>query len=491
MSIRVECSCGKSMQADNVFAGGQVKCVCGAMVPVPAVDPKYVDKIRFNCPHCNMRVLGKRASVGKKSKCPGCGKAYVIPEPDANPAATSTASPAGFGERERIRIDANDIAFLTDLMPGLIDEQKIDDDKSLTGETAIPLAADATPDTSQDSGISDAPPPAATPVPLHEIRIDLTGGRGTETPPKIDSPKSTPRPIQAEEDFIPLAELPSMRESKSEPREERSSVRDTAFFELLQDLERKTELPIDDDTIPAPSRPVPSAISKPAPGEPMKPLPLKPVANVPSEQPVPFFTDDPVPNPTIPLDELRLVDSLVDSIAPTEARPTTPSSGPKTPERVFLSQPDMPRPVPKRQLSAPPVGGVSIYSPVVRPIAQAGGPASLVFEDGESAGQMIPLRVRNFLIGRERDCHFRPKSASVSHHHCVLKTDSFSVRIRDLGSRNGTYVNGHRIQNEVLLHHSDSVWIGDVRFKVDIPHDLYAGYQAAEAQLSMDEFRIF
>jgi pSer/pThr/pTyr-binding forkhead associated (FHA) protein len=142
-------------------------------------------------------------------------------------------------------------------------------------------------------------------------------------------------------------------------------------------------------------------------------------------------------------------------------------------------------------LSAPPVAGVSVYSQVARPNTQSGTAASLVFEDGESAGQKVPLRVRNFLIGRERDCHFRPKSASVSHHHCVLKTDAFAVRIRDLGSRNGTYVNGHRIHQEVALHHSDSVWIGDVRFKVDIPNDLYAGIHSAEAQLSLDEFRIY
>jgi len=53
------------------------------------------------------------------------------------------------------------------------------------------------------------------------------------------------------------------------------------------------------------------------------------------------------------------------------------------------------------------------------------------------------------VIGRADDCDIRlPKDvahADVSRHHCLLEVDPPAVRIRDLGSRNGTFVNGDKI----------------------------------------------
>ena len=53
------------------------------------------------------------------------------------------------------------------------------------------------------------------------------------------------------------------------------------------------------------------------------------------------------------------------------------------------------------------------------------------------------------LVGRGNDCDLRlPKDfehADISRHHCLLEIDLPSVRVRDLGSRNGTYVNGLKI----------------------------------------------
>ena len=60
---------------------------------------------------------------------------------------------------------------------------------------------------------------------------------------------------------------------------------------------------------------------------------------------------------------------------------------------------------------------------------------------GRHHGKMIPLATKKFLIGREQDCHLRPNSELMSRHHCVFAVDDFSVRVRDLGSTNGTFVN--------------------------------------------------
>src|SRR5262245_64113970 len=50
------------------------------------------------------------------------------------------------------------------------------------------------------------------------------------------------------------------------------------------------------------------------------------------------------------------------------------------------------------------------------------------------------------VVGRAEDCDIQflpqPEHANVSRHHCVLDINPPMVTIRDLGSRNGTYVNG-------------------------------------------------
>ena len=84
---------------------------------------------------------------------------------------------------------------------------------------------------------------------------------------------------------------------------------------------------------------------------------------------------------------------------------------------------------------------------------------------GKHTGQLITLKPGNFLVGREQDCQLRPGSELVSRHHCVFKMDDYGVRLRDLGSTNGTTVNGERIQQH-QLQQGDKVVIGDLHLEV-------------------------
>lgn len=84
---------------------------------------------------------------------------------------------------------------------------------------------------------------------------------------------------------------------------------------------------------------------------------------------------------------------------------------------------------------------------------------------GRHQGQLIPLTTRKFLIGREQDCQLRTNSDLVSRHHCVFAVDDYGVRLRDLGSTNGTLVNGERIR-EIVLQPGDRVQIGKLEFVV-------------------------
>lgn len=94
--------------------------------------------------------------------------------------------------------------------------------------------------------------------------------------------------------------------------------------------------------------------------------------------------------------------------------------------------------------------------------------AELKVVGGKQHGSLIPLQTKKFLVGREQDCQLRPSSESVSRHHCVFTLDDFSVRLRDLGSTNGTYVNGQRIQGQAILQPGDRVLIGKLEFEVVI-----------------------
>jgi len=94
--------------------------------------------------------------------------------------------------------------------------------------------------------------------------------------------------------------------------------------------------------------------------------------------------------------------------------------------------------------------------------------AELKVVGGKQHGSLIPLQTKKFLVGREQDCHLRPSSESVSRHHCVFTLDEFSVRLRDLGSTNGTFVNGQRIQGQAILQTGDRILIGKLEFEISI-----------------------
>ena len=86
--------------------------------------------------------------------------------------------------------------------------------------------------------------------------------------------------------------------------------------------------------------------------------------------------------------------------------------------------------------------------------------------DGQHAGQDVPVAGNRFFIGRADDCHLRPGSDLVSRHHCVLLIDEGYVGVRDLGSKNGTYVNAELLTNERELHSGDRLKVGPLEFAI-------------------------
>jgi EAL domain-containing protein (putative c-di-GMP-specific phosphodiesterase class I) len=79
--------------------------------------------------------------------------------------------------------------------------------------------------------------------------------------------------------------------------------------------------------------------------------------------------------------------------------------------------------------------------------------------------QRTPLRPLPFRIGRADGLSLVLPSSHVSKHHAEIYTDGLALRIRDLGSRNGTFVNRQAV-SDALLHEQDVLHIGGHEFRV-------------------------
>lgn len=80
-------------------------------------------------------------------------------------------------------------------------------------------------------------------------------------------------------------------------------------------------------------------------------------------------------------------------------------------------------------------------------------------------GPPVELAKEMILIGRQEDCDVRLDHKSVSKMHCVLVKTDGTVLLRDLGSTNGTRVNGTRVRRAALLP-SDKLSVANFHFRV-------------------------
>lgn len=106
--------------------------------------------------------------------------------------------------------------------------------------------------------------------------------------------------------------------------------------------------------------------------------------------------------------------------------------------------------------------------------------------EGSAKGKVFDFAAHDtFLLGRHPDCHVHlPDDSFVSRHHFILEVCPPQACVRDLGSRNGTYVNGRKVGGrkegespeegarraypEVTLKHGDRIQVGDTALEVGV-----------------------
>ncbi len=86
----------------------------------------------------------------------------------------------------------------------------------------------------------------------------------------------------------------------------------------------------------------------------------------------------------------------------------------------------------------------------------------LSIQTGPKAGATFQLpHVGILSLGRQTDNTISIEHPTISRHHAQISIQGNMVSIQDLGSANGTFINGQRISNSVSLHPGDIIGLGD------------------------------
>jgi hypothetical protein len=109
--------------------------------------------------------------------------------------------------------------------------------------------------------------------------------------------------------------------------------------------------------------------------------------------------------------------------------------------------------------------------------------AKLTITEGAHQGMEVPLEQDAILLGRGADCDLPLLDNYASRHHCWIERRDDEWWIRDLGSKNGTLINSHRVQHEQKLVDGDLLCIGATQVRFSNPSDTIT-YEAVATQPS-------
>jgi predicted component of type VI protein secretion system len=90
----------------------------------------------------------------------------------------------------------------------------------------------------------------------------------------------------------------------------------------------------------------------------------------------------------------------------------------------------------------------------------------LVVTRGRSGSEALNLANGVTTAGRHDDCQIRIKSSQVSRKHCEFFEKKGMLLVKDLGSANGTFVNGKKVAGQQVLEPGDEITIGSVKLRV-------------------------
>ncbi|HAL45556.1 MAG: hypothetical protein A2Y12_07125 [Planctomycetes bacterium GWF2_42_9] len=93
---------------------------------------------------------------------------------------------------------------------------------------------------------------------------------------------------------------------------------------------------------------------------------------------------------------------------------------------------------------------------------------SLVLHKKNGSKKVLPIRNKATILGRRPDCDLCIPLQVVSRRHCQLSQETDFLKVRDLKSSNGTFLNGTKIVDETQAKPGDKIQIGPLTFVVQI-----------------------
>ena len=93
---------------------------------------------------------------------------------------------------------------------------------------------------------------------------------------------------------------------------------------------------------------------------------------------------------------------------------------------------------------------------------------SLILPRKDGTQKVFPVVGKATILGRRPDCDLCIPLQVVSRRHCQLSQDDGLLKIRDLSSSNGTFLNGEKIDEEALAKPGDSLQVGPLAFTIQI-----------------------
>jgi len=115
------------------------------------------------------------------------------------------------------------------------------------------------------------------------------------------------------------------------------------------------------------------------------------------------------------------------------------------------------------------VSGETIAMPATGPeaVKKDGETRSLLLIDkGPRQGTKFQLKAERNVIGRGADVEVKLDDSSVSRQHATISSHQGGWAIEDQGSRNGTLVNGQKIEQKVIVTPKDIIQVGAYTLKL-------------------------
>jgi pSer/pThr/pTyr-binding forkhead associated (FHA) protein len=94
--------------------------------------------------------------------------------------------------------------------------------------------------------------------------------------------------------------------------------------------------------------------------------------------------------------------------------------------------------------------------------------AKLTVLRGSNKGKSVLIAKPQYVMGRGESCNLRLNHESISRKHCAFAIHPNRITLRDLGSRNGTLLNGVRLADETEIKTGDKIEFGPLVFAVQI-----------------------